>query len=70
MQVPAFVAVAEDWLESLLSLLGGGEPLAKVIRAGTQQMSSANITPVTEAIAVVLGSASGMAAVDNAGTGV
>jgi len=67
LQVPAFVAVIENWLESLLSFLGGGEPLAKVIRtAGTHALSSSpklDLTPVAEAITAVLG-ASGMAHAD------
>ncbi|KAF9930414.1 hypothetical protein BGZ67_005833 [Mortierella alpina] len=40
-QLPAFVSKIEDYLESLLRILGGGEPLAAVIRAGSDFSSSA-----------------------------
>ncbi|CAO3567277.1 unnamed protein product [Mortierella alpina] len=42
LQLPAFVTKIEDSLESLLRILGGGEPLAAVIRAGSDFSSSAS----------------------------
>lgn len=64
------MAVLENWLARLLIFLGGGEPLAKVIRtAGENAMSNSpklDLTPVTDAITAVLGAAAGMAQADPA----
>jgi len=35
LQLPAILTSVEDYLESFLRILGGGEPLATVIKAGT-----------------------------------
>ncbi|KAG0199660.1 hypothetical protein BGX28_007097 [Mortierella sp. GBA30] len=35
LQLPVFLSKLEDYLESLMRILGGGEPLATVVRVGS-----------------------------------
>ncbi|KAF9178632.1 hypothetical protein BGZ51_001554 [Haplosporangium sp. Z 767] len=44
LQLPAFMTKIEDYLEGLLRILGGGEPLATVIRAGHDFSTAASVT--------------------------
>ncbi|KAG0369256.1 hypothetical protein BGZ54_010476 [Gamsiella multidivaricata] len=74
LQLPAFMTTLDDYLEALLRILGGGQPLARVIRSGSDfaafaktsgAASQASLSPVTDAVAAVLSAA---AATGHAGT--
>ncbi|KAF9435236.1 hypothetical protein BGZ76_006671 [Entomortierella beljakovae] len=60
LQLPAFMNTFDDYLESLLRILGGGEPLAKVIRVGSDINFAKNTlaSASTAAMTTSLGSAS------------
>ncbi|KAF9915103.1 hypothetical protein BX616_006882 [Lobosporangium transversale] len=46
LQLPAFMDTFDDQLERLLRILGGGEPIAKVIRAGSDFAVKSTTTAV------------------------
>ncbi|KAF9200684.1 hypothetical protein BGZ49_009081, partial [Haplosporangium sp. Z 27] len=64
LQLPAFMNTVDDYLEGLLRILGGGEPLAKVIRVGSdysafaRSITTTTATATTAAVATSTGVAS------------
>ncbi|KAI1321450.1 hypothetical protein EDD11_005141 [Mortierella claussenii] len=49
LQLPAFVNKLDDYIEGLLTFLGGGEPLAKVVRVGSDFAKTATTSGATTA---------------------
>ncbi|KAG0263361.1 hypothetical protein BG011_008882 [Mortierella polycephala] len=62
LQLPAFMTKIEDYLEVLLRILGGGEPLATVIRAGHDFSTVASVTGTAAAKATGEAAASAVVA--------
>ncbi|OAQ35970.1 hypothetical protein K457DRAFT_120710 [Linnemannia elongata AG-77] len=67
LQLPAILTSIEDYLESFLRILGGGEPLATVIKAGTNYSA---LAPKAAATAVSVATSASTTATAIAGGGI
>lgn len=67
LQLPAILTSVEDYLESFLRILGGGEPLATVIKAGTNYSV---LAPKAAATAVSVATSASTTATAVAGGGI
>lgn len=67
LQLPAILTSIEDYLESFLRILGGGEPLATVIKAGTNYSA---LAPKAAATAVSVATSASTTATAVAGGGI
>lgn len=61
LQLPAILTSVENYLESFLRILGGGEPLATVIKAGTNYSA---LAPKAAATAVSVATSATSTAID------
>ncbi|KAF8982339.1 hypothetical protein BGZ46_001453 [Entomortierella lignicola] len=62
LQLPAFMNTVDDYLEGFLRILGGGEPLAKVIRVGSDYSAFArSITTAATATTAAVATSTGVA---------
>ncbi|KAG0276466.1 hypothetical protein BGZ97_010082 [Linnemannia gamsii] len=63
LQLPTILTSVENYLESFLRVLGGGEPLATVIKAGTNYSA---LAPKAAAAAVTIATSATSTAIDAA----